>query len=56
MMEGLLSIFGVYRGTDRNRFDLPPADQLPYVDGDGGLASAPPLRIGVTKREVAHAP
>ena len=54
MKEGLLSIFGIYRGFDRNRFDLPPADELPIVDVDAD--AAPPVRLGAPRREVAHAP
>jgi hypothetical protein len=52
MKEGLLSIFGIYRGFDRNRFDLPPADELPIFDAE----TAPPVRLGAPRREVAHAP
>ena len=52
MKEGLLSIFGIYRGFDRNRFDLPPTEELPILDPD----ASSPLRLGTRPREVAHAP
>jgi hypothetical protein len=54
MKEGLLSIFGIYRGFDRNRFDLPPTEELPFHDADAGA----PVRLGPARpREAgAHAP
>jgi hypothetical protein len=52
MKEGLLSIFGIYRGVDRNRFDPPPAEELPVLDPD----ASPFVRLGTRPREVAHAP
>jgi hypothetical protein len=52
MKEGLLSIFGIYRGFDRNRFDLPPTEDLPILDAQ----AAAPVRLGAPRREVADAP
>src|SRR6185503_3320221 len=54
LAEGLLSIFGIYRGFDRNRFDLPPTEELPFHDADAGA----PVRLGPARpREAgAHAP
>jgi anaerobic magnesium-protoporphyrin IX monomethyl ester cyclase len=48
MKEGLLSIFGIYKGVDRNRFEAPPPEHLPIFD------AAPPepkkrLRVLATK-------
>ncbi len=36
MLEGLLSIFGVYRGFDQNKFEAEPPDSLPVVKTDAG--------------------
>ena len=32
LKEGFLSIFGIYRGTDHNRYDAPEPNTLPVVD------------------------
>jgi hypothetical protein len=32
LREGLLSVFGVYRGADPNHHDAPPPERLPIVD------------------------
>jgi radical SAM superfamily enzyme YgiQ (UPF0313 family) len=50
MKEGLLSIFGIYRGFDRNRFEAPTPDSLPVVDAQ------PPLVRPRREEVVAHAP
>lgn len=34
MKEGLLSIFGIYRGVDYNRFEAPQPEQLPIVTSE----------------------
>ena len=34
LKEGLLSIFGIYRGVDRNRFEAPPPGNLPVVEAE----------------------
>ncbi|HEY5921141.1 MAG TPA: radical SAM protein [Kofleriaceae bacterium] len=51
LKEGLLSIFGIYRGVDRNRFEAPPPEQLLVVE----TAQRPPKRLRVLKPEARNA-
>jgi len=56
MLEGLLSIFGVYRGHDGNRFEPAPPEALPVVKTDGGPPVVRLAQLGEARREpeVAH--
>ena len=45
MKEGLLSIFGHYRGVDRNRFKAPAPQPLPVVDRTAPVAKPRKLRV-----------
>jgi len=45
MKEGLLSIFGIYRGFDRNRFVAPPPSDLPIVEVAPPAPAKPRLRV-----------
>jgi hypothetical protein len=51
LKEGLLSIFGIYRGVDRNRFEPPPPEQLPVVE----TAPRAPKRLRVLAPEARNA-
>ena len=53
LKEGLLSIFGIYRGVDRNRFEAPPPEQLPIVETQP--AKPAPKRLRVLGTEARHA-
>jgi len=41
MLEGLLSIFGIYRGVDMNRFTAPAPESLPVVEGAAAAGGGP---------------
>ena len=52
LKEGLLSIFGIYRGVDRNRFEAPPPGNLPVVEAEKRPAQK---RLRVLAREARDA-
>jgi hypothetical protein len=51
MKEGLLSIFGIYRGVDYNRFEAPEPELLPIVQTE----APKPKRLRVLSTEARHA-
>jgi hypothetical protein len=51
MKEGLLSIFGIYRGVDYNRFVAPEPEQLPTVSSE----EPKPKRLRVLAPEARRA-
>jgi hypothetical protein len=51
MKEGLLSIFGIYRGVDYNRFVAPEPEQLPIVSSE----EPKPKRLRVLAPEARRA-
>lgn len=54
-VEGLLSIFGIYRGTDQNRFEAPPPEELPIVDMAAETEPArPPIALRRKPRPAAE--
>ena len=53
LAEGLLSIFGIYRGVDRNRFVAPPPASLPIVQTAEKPAAKTKLRV--LAKEARHA-
>ncbi len=56
LRDGLLSVFGVFKGLDENVYAPPRPEALPIVDGPTREADAPVVTLRPRKRlEVSHA-
>ncbi|HET9953015.1 MAG TPA: radical SAM protein [Polyangiaceae bacterium] len=53
--ESLLSIFGVYRGVDENRFAAPEPESLRFVDNPGFEVKASRVKLRMQREQAAHA-
>jgi hypothetical protein len=62
LMEGLLSVFGVYRGRDPNVFPIPQPEALPIIETLADARSSEPQRpahvhsSALTRRAKAQKP
>ena len=54
LKESLLSIFGVYRGFDTNRFDAPAMETLEWLDAPSRPRSEPRVTLRVQREASAR--